>query len=204
MKRDRLEALLQNAIHHFGAERIITHIIRPGLAQIGEWWSSGAWSPDQEQVASEACSRVLLDSWAVLAPLHPAPAALCAAPPGDRHALPPLLLAIEARLRGWDARILGPSPAPGAILRASARWRPVWIAVVATASKRDNPLLQPFLQHEATQLAMGTRVFFGGLGATRDAVPGVISVESPSDLLAQVGSAANGGHGERAGNHRAP
>ncbi|MCL5115846.1 MAG: MerR family transcriptional regulator [Firmicutes bacterium] len=188
-QRRRVEEILENAINRFGIGLVITHIIRPGLAQVGEWWATSRWTPDQEQITSEACYRLLMNSWAAMAPIGPAPSALCVAPPGDRHSLPPLLLAVEARLLGWDAQILGASPAPGSILRTKAQWNPEWIAIVATTSKQDNPLLEPFMKDEAPQLQEHCQVFLGGLAAPKGIPHGIVALPTPNALLDRVGPA---------------
>ena len=186
MQRVRVGQELKRAILHFGLRAVIAEIVRPVLVQVGEWWSQGKWLPDQEQVTSEACRQVLLDSLADVSPGQYGPRALCVVPPGDRHDLPALLLALEAALAGFDARILGPSPAPGAIERAALKWEPSWVAVIATASRRDNSYLTSFVNTEVPRLARLATVFAGGLAWPKTADPSIVVVRGPGELLYRV------------------
>lgn len=186
MQRARVAQELKRALLHYGLQPVIAEIIRPVLVQVGEWWARGQWLPDQEQVTSEACRHVLLESLADLTPGHYGPRALCVVPPGDRHDLPALLLALEAVLAGFDARILGPSPAPGAIERAVLKWEPRWVAVIATASRRDNSHLMSFVNAEVPRIARLSAVFAGGLAWPKTADPSIVVLHGPEELLSRV------------------
>ncbi len=188
MKPDIVEREIRQAILHYGMRAVVAEIVRPVLIQVGEWWAEGIWLPDQEQITSEACRRVLLNGLADLTPLRRAPRVLCAAAPGDRHDLPAVLTAIEAALYGWDARVLGPSPAPGAIERAVLKWGPVWLVVIATTSPKDNPELRQFVKTEAPRLPRWTTVYGGGLGWPAREISDLIRLERPEDLFARIGS----------------
>lgn len=188
MKPDTVEHEIRQAILHHGMRAVVAEFVRPVLIQVGEWWADGTWLPDQEQVTSEACRRVLLNGLVDLAPLRPAPRVLRAAAPGDRHDLPAVFTAIETALRGWDARVLGPSPAPGTIERAVLEWEPAWMVVIATTSRKDNPELRQFLKTEAPHLPRRTTVYGGGLGWPVREIPNLIRLEGPEDLFARIGS----------------
>ncbi len=73
MKPDIVEREIRQAILHHGMRAVVAEIVRPVLIQVGEWWAEGIWLPDQEQITSEACRRVLLNGLVDLTPLRRAP-----------------------------------------------------------------------------------------------------------------------------------
>jgi excisionase family DNA binding protein len=81
-------------------------VIGPALRRIGEEWSAGNMSVAIEHRASAICER-LIGSRAQQSQGRPRGTAVTATPPGERHALPPLMAAACLRDDRWRVHHLG-------------------------------------------------------------------------------------------------
>jgi excisionase family DNA binding protein len=105
------ERAAADLVHRLHAQRepvveIITKVIGPALARIGDDWSTGDLSVAEEHRASEIVERVLagLDQRRVG---RPRGKAVVAAPEGEQHGLPVAMAAAVLRQDGWSVDLLG-------------------------------------------------------------------------------------------------
>jgi DNA-binding transcriptional MerR regulator len=188
MNSSGVERILRRAAARGGICSLIDAVLRPVLVRVGELWRQGAWNEAQEQVTSEAVRRFCLGLLPYGTQTGDESAVLCAPVPGDRHDLPAIMTALGLEAQGWTTRLMGPSPAPGAIGAATQRLRPYGVVLVATTPRTLNPALVPFLEQElavVSQAAGPATVLVGGASWPVDVEPpGVVRVADPGAVWA--------------------
>ena len=118
LRRDWIAACLafdEQAAEHiladsFGiatAEDVCIEILQKGLAEIGQGWSMGSVSVQQEHFASALAMRRLNMLVSSAALPNRTGRILAACPPGEQHEFALLLMTFFLRRRGWDVVYLG-------------------------------------------------------------------------------------------------
>ena len=104
---EQAELVLDTAFTHYPWETVLTDLIFPAMAEIGERWYTADITVQQEHYASELVIRklqALID--AAPQPFHPQKALICC-PAGEFHTIAPLALNLLLRYRGWEIIYLG-------------------------------------------------------------------------------------------------
>ncbi|MBC9958060.1 MerR family transcriptional regulator [Yimella sp. cx-51] len=126
--------VLDEAITQFGLEQVIRGVIVPFMQELGGMWANGDVSVAHEHFASHAVRRTLAVQ--TVDQTEPgSPIALLACPPGERHDIGLLCMAILMSRRGWDVRFLGADTPLHSLVRVADTVRPD--LVVLSASRRS-------------------------------------------------------------------
>lgn len=138
-------------------------VIGPALRRIGDEWSAGNLSVAVEHRASAICER-LIASRAQQPRGRPRGTAVTATPPGERHALPPLMAAACLREDRWRVHHLG-ADLPAADLIELTRATEADL-VVLSASTADAARQARRVERELLASVPDVRVLAGRQGAT--------------------------------------
>ncbi|NYE36960.1 methanogenic corrinoid protein MtbC1 [Nocardioides cavernae] len=160
----------------------VVGVVLPFLEEVGDRWEAGTLSVAHEHFVSEMLRRKLTALAA--APPRPvledaalaAPVVLLACPPGERHDMVLLCVALMLRERGVRARFLGadtPMPAILAATRASGA-----DAVVLAATR---PTMFTANASALRRLAADVPVYVAGRGADDDTVAEIGARSLPAD-----------------------
>jgi methanogenic corrinoid protein MtbC1 len=157
----RLEAALRHAFFVLGGPRLIERVLAPLLERVGREWEAGRLTPAHEHAASVVVRRLLELMVADMAPAPNAPAAVVAAPAGERHELGALLVAATAASAGWRVVYLGPDLPSNDIVRA-ARESDARLVAVSVVHIRNLPRVAQEISRAAATLRGTARVVIGG------------------------------------------
>ncbi len=155
------ERIISQAFGLFSVERICIDIFQKGLAIIGEGWYSGRVTVQQEHFASALAGRRLEALIAATPPPTRPGRVLIGCPPEEVHILPPLMLSLLLRRRGWDVLFLGANiPAQDFIL-TTRKARPNLVILIAqqlytAASLRE---MGELIYQERVPMAFGGLIF---------------------------------------------
>ncbi len=138
---------------------VLDRVVGEAMRLIGEGWSRGAWSVDEEHRASHLVAEVL-DRMRPGLPGERARLAILAAPPGELHDLPLRMVRLVLERNGWSTEYYGADVPWSALEHAVARGRASLLALTARSSA-------PFESDEFRNLVRdcqgrGTRVVAGG------------------------------------------
>ena len=165
----------------------VTGVVLPFLRELGDRWEAGSLSVAHEHFVSDMLRRKLSALSSV--PPHqvledasaPSPVVLLACPPGERHDLVLLCVALMLRERGVRARFLGAdTPIPSVLSAARAAGAD---AVVLAATRST-----AFTAHGSTlvKLAQEHALFIAGRGADEQTVAEVGATALPQDPVRAV------------------
>jgi len=103
---DALGRLVERALALASLDEALTQVLGPALVEIGEQWSVGELTVAQEHLASSAVrsalQQLLADARASIRGV-----AVLACPPGERHEIGLMMLAVLLRSDGWQVAFLG-------------------------------------------------------------------------------------------------
>lgn len=90
---------------------IVTDVLAPAQAWVGERWERGEWSVGQEHTATAVTEAAVSALWVMTSrqELGDGPRVGVACAEGEWHALPPRMMAALAAEAGADVTVLGPS-----------------------------------------------------------------------------------------------
>ena len=108
MKPEELERFLMRAAVSLRPAEVVSEILVPLLAEVGNAWSAGRMGASSEHVASVAIRRYLEWLTDTVQIDSGAPLALTGTPAGQRHEFGALLAGVIAADAGWGVRFLGP------------------------------------------------------------------------------------------------
>lgn len=155
------ERVISQAFGLFSVEQVCIELIQKGLSMIGERWYTGEVTVQQEHFASALASRRLEALIAATAtPTRPG-RILVGCPPEEIHTLPPLLLSLLLRRRGWDILFLGANIPVEDFIATTRRTRPNLVILIAqqlftAASLRE---LGELIHQEGIPMAFGGMIF---------------------------------------------
>ena len=191
---DRAGALdLVRRLQRAGASplEVMTDVIAPAQARVGELWATDAWSVAQEHAATAVSEAVLgMLGAQIPAPLDTARPVVVSCIEQEWHALPALLVAEHLRSAGIPVSYLGANASAEHLVRHVHEVAPRAVALSCSLSAS---LPRVRRQIEAVR-ATGTPVLVGGaafdaggrraeaLGATGFAVSGALAVQAVSAL----------------------
>ena len=155
----RAQAVLDELLATFTVETLLSAVLLPYLAELGERWSSGEATVAQEHFASNLIRGRLLGigrGW----DSGDGPRAVLACAPGELHDLGLIAFALILNRRGWRITYLGPDTPVESIVDTATRLEPDLVVVSATTRRRLTPLVEAL-----TTLGRKTRVLAAGPGA---------------------------------------
>lgn len=172
---------------------VMTGVIAPAQARVGELWASDAWSVAQEHAATAVSEAVLgMLGAQIPAPLDTSSPVVVTCVEQEWHALPALLVAEHLRSGGIPVSYLGANASAEHLVRHVHEVAPRAVALSCSLSAS-----LPRVRREIEAVrATGTPVVVGGaafdaagrraraLGATGFAVSGALAVPAVQDLPA--------------------
>ncbi|HNS02648.1 MAG TPA: MerR family transcriptional regulator [Anaerolineae bacterium] len=175
---DRADQILVEIMAIRPLEQVISDLISPALAAIGEEWRAGRAHVAAEHLAS-AFLRQRLTMWlAAGPPVHPIRPLVLACAPNEWHEMGLLMLAVLLRRRRWPLAYLGQATPLPDLARFVRESRPPAVVVTATTEETGQSLLSlprwlpEIHQNGRPFIAFGGRAF--SLNAElRAAMPGV-------------------------------
>jgi MerR family transcriptional regulator, light-induced transcriptional regulator len=153
-------AALDALLGGFTLESVLSDVVIPYLAELGERWSSGEVTVAQEHFASNFLRGRLLGlarEWDA----GEGPRAVLACAPGELHDLALIVFGIALRRRGWRITYLGPDTPVDTLVDAARTLKPELVVVVASSKRRLTPL-----EETLTRFVRNVRVAVAGAGAT--------------------------------------
>ena len=179
LDRDALARELRQGFARHGASRYLQHVVVPLLEAVGAEWARGRLDIRHEHLASEAVEDVLRELRRALDQRAAGRPVLLATLPGEDHTLGLHMAALLGALADRPVHVLG-ARTPVAEIAAAAREleaAAVGVPVSAAAAPRATGAA---LRQLAAALQPGIRLWAGGAGARRLAVP--TGVERIADL----------------------
>jgi DNA-binding transcriptional MerR regulator len=153
------QTVLDELFAAFTVETVLSSVILPYLAELGERWSTGEATVAQEHFASNLIRGRLLGigrGWDG----GDGPRAVLACAPGELHDLGLVSFGVVLARRGWRITYLGPDTPVESVVDTAERLDPDLVVVAATSKRRLTPLVD-----ELTALKRKTRVLVAGAGA---------------------------------------
>jgi DNA-binding transcriptional MerR regulator/methylmalonyl-CoA mutase cobalamin-binding subunit len=161
---DALESSLARASVHLGPAELMAEVLAPLMRRLGDLWQQGDLRVAQEHLAS-AVVRSLLGG---LAGRHTAvvgsPGLVVATPPGQRHELGAMMVAVTAAAEGWNVAYLGPDLPAEEIAAAAAETGSRLVALSIIHPAGDSRLAAQ-IQLLARLLPEGVDLVVGGASA---------------------------------------
>ena len=165
----------------------VTGVVLPFLREVGDRWEAGTLSVAHEHFVSDMLRRKLSALSSV--PPHqlledasaPSPVVLLACPPGERHDLVLLCVALMLRERGCRPRFLGGDTPITAVVSAARAANADAVVLAATRSTA-------FTAHSTSlrKLAEDHALYLAGRGADEQTVAEVSATALPDDPVRAV------------------
>jgi methanogenic corrinoid protein MtbC1 len=158
---ENAERVLDEAFARFPWEAVCTNLIAQGLSEIGDRWYSGEVTVQQEHFASELVVKKLQALTATAPPHYHSQKVLISCPPGEFHAISPLMINMLLRYRGWETIYLGANVPDNQLLDALDKIQPALVIMTAARLTTSASLLETskILQSRGIPLAFGGNVF---------------------------------------------
>lgn len=157
-EEEHAEKILDEAFAQYPWETVCTDLIFKGLSEIGERWYSGKATVQQEHFASELVVRKMQSLTASAPPhIHPQKV-LISCPPGEFHTIPPLMINMLLRYRGWDTTYLGANVPDNQLEGALEKVRPALVIMTSARLATGAALLET----SKVLLKRGIALAFGG------------------------------------------
>jgi DNA-binding transcriptional MerR regulator/methylmalonyl-CoA mutase cobalamin-binding subunit len=163
---EELQAVLQRGVIALGGPVFLDEVVAPAVEAVGDGWSSGALSVAQEHMSTAVFRRVLEWQLGVYRVEGDMPRLLVATPPGEKHELGALMVAVCAVSEEWGITYLGPDLPVAELLAAARDIKAVAVALSSVYSTDDEHLLAAV---KATRegLPKSTALMIGGAAANR-------------------------------------
>jgi DNA-binding transcriptional MerR regulator len=155
----RAQTALDDLFAGFTLETVLSSVILPYLADLGDRWATGDATVAQEHFASNLIRGRLLAisrGW----DSGDGPRAILACAPGELHDLGLIAFGLALRRRGWRITYLGPDTPVESLVDATSRLSPDLVVVTATTKRRLSPLTAAL-----KDLGRTTNVAVAGAGA---------------------------------------
>lgn len=138
---DKADQILGEIMAIYPLENVITEVIAPTLAEIGEAWRGGRINVATEHLAS-AFLRQRLTMWLVTGPpTHPIRPIVLACAPNEWHEIGLLMLGVLLRRRRWPVAYLGQAVPLPDLAKFVHDIRPPVVALVAMTDETGRALL---------------------------------------------------------------
>lgn len=161
-----LEGELRRAALQFDHNRLISHVIEPFMATIGQRWRDGSLRIASEHLASVVVRSFIDTIRSALRVPDDAPHLLVTTPLGQMHELGALFVATMAATEGWRTTYLGSNIAADDIAAAAYQQRARAVALSIVYSVNSEALAQQL--HQLRQrLGSSAIILAGGAGAAQ-------------------------------------
>jgi methanogenic corrinoid protein MtbC1 len=162
-----------------GPAAFISQTVLPLLAEIGRLWADGRLAVASEHLATAQIKRILGTMLDQCSPPHDgAPRLIATTLVGEDHEIGALIVALVARLAGWNALFLGPAlpveDIAGAVSTRGARY------VCLSGLNSKSRLAEPQLRELRKLLPTDVALWVGGPGLV--SLPPMHAVETFHDL----------------------
>jgi DNA-binding transcriptional MerR regulator len=150
------QAALDRLLAVVTVETLLSEVVLPYLADLGERWERGEVSVAQEHFATTVLRGRLLGiarGWG----RGFGPIAVLACLPGEQHDLGLISFGLTLRARGWRIVYLGPDAPIETVIEASDRLEPSLVVLAAVTGERLKPV-----RNQVRRLARRHRVALGG------------------------------------------
>ena len=163
LNENRAGRILGEVTQLLGPEAALTDVLLPALAELGSSWEEGRAS-----VAAEHFASGMIRSWLVALPDSSAKrdlrmVVLVGAAPNDPHEIPPLVLTMLLRRRGWHVVFLGAGMPFEDLSDAIVRKRPQLVCLSASLAGSVPGLVDVLLQIRCLPEAGSVILTYGGL-----------------------------------------
>ena len=120
-------------------DEVLVEGISPAMTSIGQQWRDGAYSVDDEHLATAVALRLVARLGALFPRRGPRrPTVILGTPPGELHGLPTAMASNVLRGRGYEVVDLGPDVPAEAFAAAVGKVdRPLAVAVAVTSGDHD-------------------------------------------------------------------
>jgi MerR family transcriptional regulator, light-induced transcriptional regulator len=165
------------AIAGFSTEALVSTVVLPVMAEIGDRWQSGEVGIAEEHFATNIVRGRLLGlarNWSG----GDGPVALLACPPGELHDLGLICFGLLLRQRGWRIAYLGPDSPIDTVTEAARSLHAEAVALAAIEPRRFEAVAAPI-----QRLGEIVPVYLGGAGAQPALVDSVGAQRLASDLV---------------------
>jgi MerR family transcriptional regulator, light-induced transcriptional regulator len=159
-----LDALLRRAVVSLGVPAFLERVVAPILTAVGHGWTVQSVSVAQEHMATAVIQRLLGWLLSVYQVAPDAPRIVVATPPGEKHELGALMVAVSAAAEGWRVTYLGPD-LPVADLLAATRQTGARAVGLSLVHRRDRTSLAALLREIRAGLPPEVSLLLGGAGA---------------------------------------
>lgn len=161
-----LEGELRRAALQFDHNSLISHVIEPLMATIGQRWRDGSLRIASEHLASVVVRSFIDTIRSALRVPDDAPHLLVTTPLGQMHELGALFVATLAATEGWRTTYLGSNIAADDIAAAASQQRARVVALSIVYSI-DAEVLAEQLHQLRERLGSGAIILAGGAGAAQ-------------------------------------
>lgn len=194
MDSDRLQVLLQVRAETEAPEHFIRATVLPLMREIGSKWAAGDLSIAAEHMTTAHIKRILgglFDRCPM--PSADAPRLVATTPEKEDHDIGALIVALLARLRGWNALFLGGNLPASEIADAAHRREVYCVCLSALTGRKAN--LQRHLQTLRSILSRDIDIWIGGAAyANLAPMTGVSFMANMDVFLDALSSAAPARH----------
>ncbi len=183
------ERILAEAFAEFPAEIVVTSLLVQGLSEIGTLWYSNEASVQQEHFASELANRRLEALIAAAPQPHRPETILVSCATNDDHTLPPLVIVLLLRRRGYRVVYLGAN-VPLDRIEATVDTVDPNIVVVTAQHIYSAAMLQEmgfYLEQSGVRMAYGGLIF-NQVPELRERIPGEFLGENLHEVVDRLES----------------
>jgi DNA-binding transcriptional MerR regulator len=174
------QAAIDHALARLSTDAVLSDVVLPYLAELGERWQRGDVSVAHEHFASNVLRGRLLGlarGWDG----GSGPRAVLAGAPGELHDLPLIALGLALRGRGWRITYLGADTPLDTAADTARELRPRLFLISATVPGRLGPLTE-----ELARLANELSLTIAGTGANADLAEEIGARYLPGDPVSEA------------------
>lgn len=172
-------------------EKIFDELLAPSLHQLGCEWEDGNVDAFQERRAIQICIRTLYGFNQFFAlPDKNAPIALLGTLSGDPYTIPPLMIEVCLRAKGWKTEFLGNDLPVASYAKAIEMYKPDLIVISMSCCENEKETSKELLGLEEVALMNKCGFILGGRAVPDEAVKKLkktLLVPSISDMLKDMG-----------------
>ncbi|MEM9555539.1 MAG: MerR family transcriptional regulator [Acidobacteriota bacterium] len=187
-----LRFVLERSAVELGWSRVLSELVHPLMARIGELWHRGDLREVQEHLASFEIRLFVEDMMRRATPAPHGPRLVVTTPSGQRHEVGALMAAATAALEGWDVTFLG-ADLPAAEIAGAALMLKARAVALSLSATDEAPRLAAELTELRRLLGRGVPLLVGGQAAGHfaDTLRGAEGDAAPAMLIAGLGELKN-------------
>jgi methanogenic corrinoid protein MtbC1 len=159
---------LGEVFQSLGPEVALRDVVFPALVELGAAWQDGRASVAAEHFGSGLIRARLLAALGSCSRTAGQGVALIGAAPNEQHDIPPLVLAILLRRRGWQSVYLGSGMPFEALVDAVTRKRPLLVCLSSSTSSTVPDLVDALMRMRRLLETKSVTLTYGGLPFRQD------------------------------------